>query len=237
MADKVAAAVEIEMTPGYKTYWRSPGESGVPPLFDFAGSENLASAEVLFPAPVRFEDGAGFSNGYHDRVILPLRVIAVDPALPVLLRLSLQYGVCEKLCIPASGSATLALGAAPEAELAVAVSAAAAAVPRILPGQGAAGQPFRLLEQTPLDAGQAHARLRLDVEAEGATLFAESHPDWFVEAREVKSEAGVTGYEIAFFGPKRDAVLAPCPLRLTFVGPEGAAERALTLDACGPRVK
>src|SRR5829696_5295044 len=50
------AGIAFELDAGFKTYWRSPGESGLPPVFDWAGSENLASAEVLWPAPTRFED-------------------------------------------------------------------------------------------------------------------------------------------------------------------------------------
>src|SRR6476661_4306539 len=52
------AGVEIKLEPGWKTYWRYPGDSGVPPTFDFSASDNVKEATVLFPAPVRFPDGA-----------------------------------------------------------------------------------------------------------------------------------------------------------------------------------
>ena len=71
------AGVEIKLDPGWKTYWRDPGDSGVPPTFDFSGSDNVKSATVLWPAPERFSDGAGGNSiGYVDHVILPLQVAA-----------------------------------------------------------------------------------------------------------------------------------------------------------------
>ena len=66
------AGIEIKMQPGWKTYWRYPGDSGVPPAFDFSGSENLKTATVLYPAPHLFTDETGQSLGYKDAVIFPL---------------------------------------------------------------------------------------------------------------------------------------------------------------------
>jgi DsbC/DsbD-like thiol-disulfide interchange protein len=70
------AGVEIRLDPGWKTYWRDPGDSGVPPTLDFAGSENVKAVIVLWPAPERFPDGAGgHSIGYMGDIIFPLRAI------------------------------------------------------------------------------------------------------------------------------------------------------------------
>ena len=63
-ASALRAGIEIKLQSGWKTYWRYPGDSGVPPAFDFSASENLGSATVLWPAPVRFKDGSGHSIGY-----------------------------------------------------------------------------------------------------------------------------------------------------------------------------
>ena len=99
------------MQPGWKTYWRYPGDSGVPPRFDFSGSENLAAAKVLYPAPHLFTDESGNSLGYKDSVTFPLQVTPKQKGKPVTLRLKLDYAICEKLCVPAQGSAELALAA------------------------------------------------------------------------------------------------------------------------------
>ena len=117
------AGVEIKLQPGWHTYWRYPGDAGVPPRFDFAGSGNLKTVKVLYPAPHLFTDESGSSIGYTDNVIFPLRVTPRDPDKPVTLKLKIDYAVCEKLCIPAEakGELTLAPGAsALEANLAAA---------------------------------------------------------------------------------------------------------------------
>jgi DsbC/DsbD-like thiol-disulfide interchange protein len=128
-ATPLRAGVEIKMQPGWKTYWRYPGDSGVPPRFDFSGSKNLATAKVLYPAPHLFTDESGNSLGYKDDVTFPLLVTPTEKGKPVMLHLKLDYAICEKLCVPAQGSAELALVAGPSAQDA-ALSEAEARVPQ-----------------------------------------------------------------------------------------------------------
>jgi DsbC/DsbD-like thiol-disulfide interchange protein len=108
-ATPLRAGVELRLQPGWKTYWRYPGDSGVPPRFDFSGSDNLKSAMVLYPAPHLFSDEAGNSLGYKDSVTFPVQVTPKQVGKPVTLHLKFDYAVCEKLCVPAQGSAALAL--------------------------------------------------------------------------------------------------------------------------------
>jgi DsbC/DsbD-like thiol-disulfide interchange protein len=103
------AGVEIKLAPGWHTYWRYPGDSGIPPRFDFSGSTNLASAEVLFPAPRLLTDETGNSLGYTEQVIFPVRVTPREPDKPVGLHVSLDYAICEKLCVPAEADLGLTL--------------------------------------------------------------------------------------------------------------------------------
>ena len=104
MCQFVRAGLEIRLDPGWKTYWRYPGDSGVPPTFDFAGSENVKSVTVLWPAPERFPDGAGgHSIGYLGDIICrcgsPER-----RGEAIALHLKLGYAVCGTLCVPAEAS-------------------------------------------------------------------------------------------------------------------------------------
>src|SRR5438132_10276900 len=90
--------ISIELQAGWHTYWRTPGDSGVPPRFDFSKSENIEAVTVLWPAPTKFDDGAGgYSLGYHNQVVLPLRIVAKNADRPVTLRAGINYAVCEKL--------------------------------------------------------------------------------------------------------------------------------------------
>jgi DsbC/DsbD-like thiol-disulfide interchange protein len=125
------AGIEIKLQPGWKTYWRYPGDSGVPPRFDFSGSENLKIANVLYPAPHLFTDAAGQTLGYKDVVTFPLQISPLQAGMPVRLRLKLDYAVCEKLCIPAEGRAELILGMGDSTHDA-ALTAAEARVPKLL---------------------------------------------------------------------------------------------------------
>lgn len=122
------AGIEVKLEPGWHTYWRYPGDSGVPPRFDFSGSDNVKAAKVRFPAPRLFSDGGGNSIGYSDSVIFPVEVTPRQAGKPVTLRLKIDYAVCEKLCIPAEGRAELPLAAGPSASDA-ALTAAEAQVP------------------------------------------------------------------------------------------------------------
>src|SRR5947208_4298167 len=75
IADADGAALEIALSPGAITYWRDPGEAGVPPTFDFSRSENVAKVEVEFPPPLRIDEPDGsVALGFRDAVTLPLRV-------------------------------------------------------------------------------------------------------------------------------------------------------------------
>ena len=103
------AGVEIDLDPKTITYWRSPGEAGAPPLFDFSASTNVDAVEVIYPAPKRIEEQGVFVAGYDSRVVFPLKVTPRDPAAPVTLNLSLQYSACGKICLPARASLSLLL--------------------------------------------------------------------------------------------------------------------------------
>jgi len=103
------AGVEIRLADGWKTYWRYPGDAGIPPRFDFSRSTNVKSVNVRWPAPHRFTDDSGTSIGYKHGVIFPLEVVPEDATKPVGLALNIDYAVCEKLCVPADGKAELKL--------------------------------------------------------------------------------------------------------------------------------
>jgi DsbC/DsbD-like thiol-disulfide interchange protein len=96
----LVAGVQLRMDPGWKTYWRNPGDSGVPPSFDFKGSKNLKQAELLYPAPHRIGDANGTAIGYDDEVIFPIKITPDHEGKPVELKLAFEYGLCKDLCIP-----------------------------------------------------------------------------------------------------------------------------------------
>ncbi len=104
----IIAGVEIALQPGWKTYWKFPGEDGgIPPQFDWSKSKNVADAKVIFPAPTRLLSATGESIGYKDGVVLPVIVTAMDASKPIELLLDVAYGVCSDICIRAEASLNL----------------------------------------------------------------------------------------------------------------------------------
>ncbi|MEM9736589.1 MAG: protein-disulfide reductase DsbD domain-containing protein [Pseudomonadota bacterium] len=89
----------LDLAPGWKTYWRSPGEAGIPPRFDWEGSANLARIEVLWPAPGIYQSFGMTTIGYESDVVLPIRLEPEDASAPVLVSLALDLGVCREICV------------------------------------------------------------------------------------------------------------------------------------------
>ena len=72
--------LEMTLQPNWKTYWRMPGDSGIPPSFDWTGSTNIGNAEVRYPAPAMYVDQAGRNIGYKTAVVFPIGLKPEDPA-------------------------------------------------------------------------------------------------------------------------------------------------------------
>jgi DsbC/DsbD-like thiol-disulfide interchange protein len=106
---RVRAGVQITLKSGWHTYWRYPGEAGVPPRFDFTGSRNVQSARVLWPAPQRISEHGLTAIGYTKDVLLPLSVVPQTEKDPLILSLAVDYAICERLCVPAQGRVQLDL--------------------------------------------------------------------------------------------------------------------------------
>lgn len=97
---KVDAALEVRLAPGWKTYWRDPGDAGVPLQVDLKPSANARLLEVLYPAPKRFDDGVTVWAGYDAPVGFGLKLERPDVFSPVKIKGSAFFGVCEKICVP-----------------------------------------------------------------------------------------------------------------------------------------
>jgi DsbC/DsbD-like thiol-disulfide interchange protein len=96
------AAIELVLAPGWKTYWRSPGDAGIPPSFDWSGSDNVKSVRIHWPAPAVFHTNGMQTIGYHDRLILPVEITPADSGKPISLKLRMDLGVCDEICLPAA---------------------------------------------------------------------------------------------------------------------------------------
>lgn len=122
------SGIRVELDPGWKTYWRMPGDSGIPPEFTWRSS-SPAKVEVAFPTPARHVDKSGETVGYEGEVIFPV-TITPESLQPLELDLDMFFAVCKDVCVPAKAQAAIALGTEERDPLGSArVEAARAGVP------------------------------------------------------------------------------------------------------------
>ncbi|MBM7068517.1 protein-disulfide reductase DsbD domain-containing protein [Actibacterium sp. 188UL27-1] len=94
------SGLHLSLAPGWKTYWRSPGDAGIPPQFSWRGSKNLKGVKVHWPSPSVYNTNGMRTVGYSRNVVLPLTVVPRDPSQPVRLKGRIDVGVCEVVCVP-----------------------------------------------------------------------------------------------------------------------------------------
>ncbi|UWR27033.1 hypothetical protein K3757_03600 [Sulfitobacter sp. S223] len=119
------SAIQLTLAPGWKTYWRAPGDAGIPPEFSWKGSRNLRGVSVSWPTPKVFEQNGMRSVGYSNQVVLPLAIAPKQAGTPIDINLHMDIGVCKDICVPQtlSLSGTLdAKGSAPVASIAAALA-------------------------------------------------------------------------------------------------------------------
>jgi DsbC/DsbD-like thiol-disulfide interchange protein len=222
--------IAIQLQPGWKTYWRTPGDSGVPPRFDFSKSENVEAVTVLWPAPMKFDDGAGgISLGYKQQVVLPLRIVAKSADKPVMLRAAINYAVCEKICIPVDASAELAFASVASTEDGT-LSAALDTVPK--PANVGDPNPFTIRDVK----REGKASVLVDVTApenKDVSLFVEGPtPDWALPVPKPveHSPPGVKRFSFELDGLPPGANPDGAALKLTLVGGDRSYEFNIKLD-------
>ncbi len=108
---RVTAALHMTLDPGWKTYWRVPGDSGLAPMFSWSGSKNVQAIELLWPTPEAFDELGERFYGYKGDVLWPLRITAQDPDQAIDLSLKLDFGVCSDVCMPTSIRSSLSIPA------------------------------------------------------------------------------------------------------------------------------
>jgi DsbC/DsbD-like thiol-disulfide interchange protein len=159
------AGVEIALAEGWKTYWRTPGDAGVPPAFDWTGSVNVSSIQVRYPVPSRLPEPGAETIGYKGHVLFPVEVVPVDAGRPVNLELTLSLGICRDICIPAEAKLDLALQPLQRGrEVSPELAAALERVPRPQSGRRA-GDPK--LEKVAADLGGERPRLLVEASFAG----------------------------------------------------------------------
>lgn len=214
---------DIELAPGVLTYWRTPGDAGVPPIFSFSGSRNVASVSVAYPAPSRILEAGSTTYGYMGEVLYPLTVRPKDHSKPSVLNLDLHYATCDTICVPAEAreSIRLAPDDAPTGERAR-IERWTARVPKPLPAP--------LTPRVKALSGGAKAVWRVTFPAPSggkADLFVEGPSGWYFHSK----PAGAGRFEISLAEKPSGQQLPVAPVQLTLVDGARAYETSISLDA------
>jgi DsbC/DsbD-like thiol-disulfide interchange protein len=218
------AFLEMQLDPGWKTYWRSPGDVGVAPALEWTASKNLAQTTAYFPAPRRLPDPGGDSIGYNERAILPIGIARTAVTSPTSLTVTFSYGVCKNICVPVEVTVT---GGCHDGGLSREIAAAVEAVPRA-PGQRRDSDPNLIAVAGSVVA--APPKLTIDVDfGAGATdtdLFIEAPEGLYVPlpARAAPDAKGRVKFVVDLSKTLDPKDLLGKSLRLTMVSARGASE-------------
>ncbi len=212
------AALELRLAPGWKTYWRAPGDVGIPPRFDWRGSRNLRGVEVQWPTPERMDQGGMTAIGYHGTVILPLHVLAQSGARDVMLSGSVDIGVCRDVCIPMTLSLS---GDLPVAQSKRDARITAALADRPLTADEAGVQRVRCIV-TPGKKGDLHLRAELSMPPSGgpetAVIEASDPNIWIAQPRTARQGNTLVAETRLAHVEGRPFALDRSKLRLTILG-------------------
>lgn len=222
--------IAFQLQDGWKTYWRTPGDSGVPPRFDFSRSDNVEAVTVMWPAPRQFDDGAGGTSlGYKHQVVLPLRIVAKNPDKPLVLRADINYAVCEKLCVPVEAKAELAFASVASTED-TALSEALNAVPK----PANIGDPIPFSIRDVKRDGKNNVLVDVSApESRDLSLFVEGPtPDWALPVPKLVEHAppGVKRFSFELDGLPPGAKADGAALKLTLVGGDKSYEFNINLN-------
>ncbi|HEY6633177.1 MAG TPA: protein-disulfide reductase DsbD domain-containing protein [Rhizobiaceae bacterium] len=217
---RLEGILDIELKPGWKTYWRDPGDAGVPPTVDVSANHHIAGVALAFPAPQRHDEGDFKWAGYDYPLGLPVTFSLKDPAGPATIDADVFIGVCETICVPVQAKLALDTASDPDnPDDAAAVSAAFAAIPP------AATREFgvTLAKQ----AGDAHVVLEAAFpgDPETAELFIAGE-DGYVFSTPVREERdGKTFFSVEMTRP--DEAPKGAGLHYTLVTDKGAVNGVL----------
>lgn len=112
-AESLTFGLHFELQPGWKVYWRSPGDAGYPPSIDWEGSSNVAEADMQWPVPHRFSVLGLETLGYKDEVVYPITLTPESPGNSIRAIANVDYLTCNDICIPYQTTLTLDMPAGP----------------------------------------------------------------------------------------------------------------------------
>lgn len=222
----IRAVLDVDLLPGWKTYWRDPGEAGVPPSIQVDGSKNITGAEIHFPAPERIEDAYSIWAGYDYPVLFPITLKQKNPGAPSVLEASVFLGICESICIPFQTSFTVEID--PDKPANAFEKRLVKRAFKALPEEP--GSDFEVVEHTVDDAGALTLSIATPEKDDQGELFVTGPPGWrFNTPRIVGHDGNVVTYHVSANGNPEGETLNGTALRLLVKASGRAMETELVL--------
>lgn len=223
--------LKLQLAPGWKTYWRAPGDAGIPPQFGWRGSENLRGVRVHWPRPEIHDQNGYRTLGYHGEVVLPVEMFAQDPSRPIAVNGQLAIGICKDICMPMHMDYSALLP--PSAATGAGAAAIRAALEARPVRADAAGLRAATCTVTPIKDG-VRLVASLPVRAQGGTeavVVESTRQDlWISETVSTRSGGDLTA-RADFVPPEgKPFALDRSGLRFTVIGRDGAVD----LRGCTP---
>ncbi|MGV6887650.1 protein-disulfide reductase DsbD domain-containing protein [Rhodophyticola sp. SM2404] len=216
------AALEITLADGWKTYWRAPGESGIPPVLSFSGASGIDGMAIHWPAPQVFTINGMRSIGYDGRVILPLELL-VDETGEIQMDGEVELGVCQDVCVPVTIDLEALLppaGVRPDPQIVAALSDR----PMTAHEAGASSAQCAI---TPISDGM-RVEVTLEMpslgQAEAMVVELPMPGVWVSEAELTRDGARITASADIVPPNSRPFALDRSSLRFTVIGSQGAVE-------------
>lgn len=230
------AAFEIVLEDGWSTYWRVPGEYGIPPLLEFKDSSNVKETVIHWPAPNVFTSGSGLTIGYKKHVVLPVTIVPESRSQDVELNLSAFFGVCSEICVPAD--ANLSISIDPHNTASVyqpIIDEALVHVPSAPEANGLDVKEASLASSENSDKEEhVYVRLQLPDNVDNISILTEGPQDWFFEPQAIQlaeSEAKTKTYMaiIPIHRHVRTSLSGEEQLRVTVITDDTAIEKTIPL--------
>jgi len=227
------AALEIRLKKGWKTYWRSPGESGIPPQFSFIASKNVVDTKVSYPSPSYYTDFDTKIVGYKNRVIFPISVTLGAENTATELDLSAFIGICEEVCVP--GQAHLKVSepgtASPTFDVLGTLNDGARALP------GKASDSFKVISANWTKSNPKELTISGIIpesdDAHAPLLLVEGPDDWYMLPAKLTSlKNNRARFELDITDIPKDANPLATELRFTLVADGHSVEQLLTPKQC-----
>ncbi|MEM6635869.1 MAG: protein-disulfide reductase DsbD domain-containing protein [Pseudomonadota bacterium] len=219
-------AFQITLEDGWKTYWRSPGDAGIPPHFGWEGSRNLEEVSVHWPQPQVFHDYGLRTVGYENELVLPIELTSRAAGAPIRLAGSVSIGICKDICVPVELAFDAELSGAGQKDQAISAALKSRPVPAASAGMGRA-----VCSVAPIDDGlRVSAQIEVPSGSPDVIAIMElADPSVWVSDAQVTRTSG--GLEVtADMVPPEAApfAMARRDVRITLVG----QERAYELQGC-----